>query len=351
MPTGQLFLECDRSGRILWMNDKCRQRLGEAASLVDSLVLDDSTELSRFLTDPDGPDKITGLFRRADGSSVPVCFYCFTQLAHSVILAAEVRERASDTLGVVNQDLIWLNSIVLEKYFRLLRAQHMLDSRLRRIHRNPGMVLIEQLERERARLGRELHSGPGQWLSAIGIHIELIGKKMPDLPGEIRQYLDRIASAANEAGAEIRAVSHRLHPLSWQSRDLPDALRHLWENSAIPETFQASLTLDPLLIEPPQAVRAAVYRAAQEAISNAARHSGATSISMSLSAQAGNLRLLVEDNGKGFDPAAPPASAGIGLTTIREQVESLGGHVHITSSPEGTKLEISVPLDPIDEQA
>jgi signal transduction histidine kinase len=348
IPPGQLFLECAADGRVLWMNEKCRQRLGEVSDLAGSFGAERSAELLRFLAACAGRDTFTGVFDRADGRRIPVKLYCFTRLAHGVILSAEVRGRVADRLGVVADELCWLQGIVLENFFRLLRVQQELDSRSRRSRRNSGLVLIEQLERERARLGRELHSGPGQWLSAITVHVELIEKKAPELPPEIREYLTRIAKAAAEAGAEIRAVAHRLHPLDWQTRSLPEALRNLWDNSGIPEKFQGSLTLKLLAAEPSPAARAAIYRAAQEALTNASRHSGATAVSLTLEEGAGSLYLKIEDNGRGFDPAVRPASGGIGLATIREQVEALGGNVGISSGPEGTKLEVSVPLESTD---
>lgn len=350
-PPGQLFIECAKDGRVLWMNEKARQRLGAISSLRESFAPEQAAELQRFLSDSEA-DIISGLFRRADGSSVPVSLSCFTRMVKSVILSAEVRERVSDRLGVVSDELLSMHGVVLSAYFRLLRAQQLLDSRLMPARRNPGLILIEQMERERARLARELHSGPGQWLSAITVHVELIGKLIDqehlELPAKFQEYMTRIANAAVEAGAEVRAVSHRLH-MDWQSLSLQDALRNLWNNSGIAEKFEASLTVEAIPGGLPIAVRAAIYRAAQEGLSNAVRHSGATVMKMSVEQSLDNLRLSIEDNGTGFDPNVRPSSGGIGLRSIREQVEILGGAVHIASGPEGTKLEVLVPIDPLDQ--
>src|SRR5207302_6800220 len=138
----------------------------------------------------------------------------------------------------------------LEWYFRLLRAHQDLDSRLGRGRRNPAAIISEQLERERARLARELHTGVGQALSAIKVHVELIEGKAPDLPTPVREFLDRIGQLAREAAAEVSAVSRRLHPLEWQGLSLVEAVRNLWQKSGIPERFQGSLDLPDLTAEP-----------------------------------------------------------------------------------------------------
>jgi signal transduction histidine kinase len=153
-------------------------------------------------------------------------------------------------------------------------------------------------------------------------------------------------SLARDAGSEVRAVSHRLHPPDWQAFGLTDALRNLWHNSGIPETFQGSLTVGPLDAEPSHPVRVAVYRIAQEGLSNAIRHAGATELALTLEQSPGWLLLRLQDNGHGFDVHARADAQGIGLRSIRDQVRLLGGKMHIQSDSEGTKLEVRIPLEP-----
>jgi two-component system, NarL family, sensor kinase len=103
--------------------------------------------------------------------------------------------------------------------------------------------------------------------------------------------------------------------------------------------------------QPDLDVKVLIYRAAQEAVSNIIRHSGATRVEASLQLQGSNLVLRFQDNGAGFDAArlfsSPPSLAGgIGLRTIREQAEALGGNLLVESGPDGTKLEITVPYQP-----
>ena len=286
----QLFLECDKNGRVLWMSDKARERLGEGVNLTEAFP--ELPALRRYLEECRTSQSLAGVLHRQQKPPLRVRLSCVLRSAGRVVLSAEVRERAWDRLEAASAQLIAMQNRVLQNYFRLLRIQQALDSRLNRGRRNAGCDISAQLERERARMARELHTGAGQLLSAINLHVELIERKAPDLPSEIRGYLERIAGLAREAGAEVRAVSHKHHPLDWQALGLLEALRKLWNESGIPERFQASLNLPAALTaEPSQPVRVAVYRIAQESISNAIHHSGATRLSFSLEGAEGRIGL------------------------------------------------------------
>jgi two-component system NarL family sensor kinase len=211
------------------------------------------------------------------------------------------------------------------------------------------LIPARQLELERQRLGRELHTGLGQLLSAIRLQLDLIARQMSDPAPGIRQALDRIGTLSAEALDLVRSISRRLHPPAWQGFPLETALRQLWEVSGITESFESSLTVDALPRQPSQDAKVLLYRAAQEAISNVIRHSHASRVSASLSLIGEDLLLRFEDNGVGFDAAtllAAPANltAGIGLRTIREQAEALGGMLRIESGSGGVKLEVAVGL-------
>jgi signal transduction histidine kinase len=100
----------------------------------------------------------------------------------------------------------------------------------------------------------------------------------------------------------------------------------------------------------PDAVRFAVYRAAQEGIANALRHSGAAALRLEMGQRDDQLYLVLEDNGNGFDARESlngkmnPAMRGIGLRAMRNEVQGLGGQFEIQSSPGGTKMEIALPI-------
>lgn len=328
------LLICDSEGRILWMNEGARCRLGSADCLPRSAAADlaGGADASILVTSPICEE-------RARLSRLLAC-------AGQILLLAEPAERADgdalDTLGSVGQNLTW-------GYFRLLRRSRALERHKRRPGRSAAAVWTEQVELLRAGLGRELHVGAGQALAGIRLHLELVQGALTEPPEAVSSGLERIGMLAEEALAQVRAVSHRLSSPDWQRLTLRDALENLWASSGIPRKYEADLRLAPLPAEPPLESRIAIYRAAQEAISNLIRHSGCTRVSLSLEECGGRLRLAVEDNGRGFDAAGllgakPRAGEGIGLRAMRDQIRELHGEFAVESGANGTKLTVSLPL-------
>lgn len=251
-------------------------------------------------------------------------------------------DRARSAL-VQGDSLLSLQHDLLLHYFRLERAE-------RRLARSGegGASAALQVELERQRLGRDLHTGVGQLLTAIRLQVDAVEMQLPDAPAAVRQALRRISTLAHDAQGQAHALSYRLHPPEWQRLALVDALRQLWELSGIPQSFDASLRIDLLPREPGLELKILAYRAAQEAFSNLTQHAHATLVEASLETRGGQLVLTVRDNGGGFDVTRllfAPASlaSGIGLRSIREQAACLGGKVDIRSGPEGTTLELSAP--------
>jgi two-component system NarL family sensor kinase len=244
--------------------------------------------------------------------------------------------------------LLQLQQNLLSHYFRLQNMERRLSSQARRRRRGAGSIAITHMEWERQRLGRELHTGVGQMLAAIRLQLELISAQSYPAPEPVQQALDRIQRLAEEALEQVRSVSKRLHPPEWQRLSLEAALRQLWDLSGIPQKYETDLRIEPMPLEPSLEVRVLIYRAVQEALANLSRHSRASSVRMILERAGEILHLVISDNGVGFDVerlfASPPSvSAGIGLRTIREQTNVLGGRFHLTSGPAGTTLEIVVP--------
>lgn len=245
-----------------------------------------------------------------------------------------------------------LQNSLIRQFFRLLLVERRLSLRVGQ-QKHGGGRAIRQMERERQRLGRELHTGIGQTLAAIRLQLEVIGVQLPEAPEGVTQALARISSLAADALDQVRSVSRRVHPPEWQRLSLPAALDQLWQMSGIPQRFEASLRMEELPREPELEIKVLFYRAAQEALSNLVRHARATRIEMVLARRGSGLSLRISDNGIGFDPArmfTAPASvdAGIGLRSIREQASAVGGRLDVESGPMGTGLLISAPYTPLE---
>lgn len=233
-------------------------------------------------------------------------------------------------------------------YFRLLEADRDLRARVRGTPKPLGEILADSLEAERQRLGRELHTGVGQALAGIHVHVNLLEAALSDPPEPVRKSLNRIVALAGTALEQVRGVSRRLYVPAWQAQSLAEALRGLWEASGISEKFAGTLDLRELSAEPPPEVRRAIYLVAQEGISNAIQHADARRVRLSLGEQAGHIVLEVADDGPGFRAPADrdrnAASAGIGLRSMRDLARQLGGDLQVRSTPEGATLTISLPV-------
>ncbi len=171
----------------------------------------------------------------------------------------------------------------------------------RKTGRSTGSVILKELERERSRIARELHAGAGQPLAGIKMNLEMLDDCFAALPPQGREALARLQTLAQQALEQVRAVSHSLQPPAWQNLTTGEALHNLIEVSGLVARLDVRLNLEPLSEEPPHATKIAIYRCAQECISNIVRHSGATSLTISLGARGSMLELRIEDNGSGFD--------------------------------------------------
>jgi two-component system NarL family sensor kinase len=202
-----------------------------------------------------------------------------------------------------------------------------------------------QVEKERQRLGRELHTGVGQLLAAVRIQVELIDQYLPERPRAVSEALERIGALASEALDQVRAVSRELYLPEWQRIPLPQAIASLWDRSGMKERFGGKLKLGPLACAPDPARKALVYRAAQEALSNVVRHSRATEVELALEYSDGRLLLTVEDNGVGMGSTQEtgPEAGGIGLRALRDEAAALGAELTLEDRSPGTRLRLSAP--------
>jgi signal transduction histidine kinase len=220
--------------------------------------------------------------------------------------------------------------------------------------RNAGRAIVRELERERSRIARDLHAGAGQPLAGIKLNLDMLDDCASALPQAGRDALARLQTLAEQALEQVRAVSHSLHPPDWQGLTTADALRYLVQSSGLMGRLEVEMDIRPLPEEPSHTVKIAIYRCAQECISNVARHSGATRLSLSLvplSRIAGGpwVELRLEDNGRGFAIEQSPSSTGvgrtgIGLQAIREHTKALGGSCDISSNGDGVRIRVQLPL-------
>jgi signal transduction histidine kinase len=321
-----MLMECDLLGRVLWMN-------GTASS-----ILRDPSHLSAGIIHRSSDPRDAGEIEDAH-----LQFWRVWQAANSVLIALQpVEAEPEDT-----RDLTLLQCRVSGHFLQLLGLERRLFTTVQQRRGRGGRKAVRQIELERQRLGRELHTGVGQMLAAIRLQLEVISTELPSPPAAVGRALSRISILAADTQGQVRDISRRLHPPEWQRLTLESAIRQLWEISGVPERFEASLEVGPLPWEPDLEVKILIYRGLQEALSNLARHSRATRIAVALQASGGQLILSIRDNGVGFDAqrvfSAPAnVASGIGLRSIREAAHQLGGKLDVETGPDGTKLVVSV---------
>jgi signal transduction histidine kinase len=203
--------------------------------------------------------------------------------------------------------------------------------------------LLAVQEDERRRFARELHDGVGQTLTALTLRLDAAADGATDSA----VAAERVASArrlAQDALLETHDLATRLRPARIEQLGLARALRDLAERSGCQVEMKiGSEASRPDLLSAHAGVE--VYRIVQEALANVARHSGVGVATVSLAVRDDVLRVVVEDAGRGFDPASV-RDGGLGLAGIRERTALLGGRVTIESAPgAGTRLALLVPVD------
>lgn len=202
---------------------------------------------------------------------------------------------------------------------------------------------------ERNRLAREIHDTIAQGLAGIVVHLETVADYLSDRPdGGERKHLERAAQLARESLTEARRSVYNLRPSAVEESGLPAALEQL-AAAARADGFETTFSVDhgARLDGLPPAAEDALYRAAQEALANVRKHSGASRVEVRLASGMGRVTLVVADDGRGFDPGEPVVQrqeGGFGLWAMRERLELTGGGLAVVSAPgRGVRVEAWVP--------
>ena len=210
--------------------------------------------------------------------------------------------------------------------------------------------LVEVQEGERRHLARELHDEIGQALTAAKINLQsIVGNGGSASFARLQQttaILDRLLG-------QVRQISLDLRPSMLDDLGLVPALRSLLDEQGRRASVGVRFSAENMPENFDPEIQTTCFRIAQEAITNAVRHANATQIDVDLRCENGKLRLLIRDNGVGFDVESVQAQAvGLGLIGITERAGLVDGRARIISSPgKGTTIEVVLPLSLRDERA
>ena len=202
--------------------------------------------------------------------------------------------------------------------------------------------LIEAQEQERARIGRELHDDINQRLAMLAIELELL----QDNPAEVGSRLQELRKQTTEISNDVQALSRELHSSKLEYLGIVAAMRsfckEFGDQQGMEVDFGSHDLPSPL---PSPEISLTLFRVLQEALHNAAKHSGVSHFEVQLWGRPGEIDLTVSDSGAGFDVQAAREGRGLGLTSMQERLKMVNGELSIESQPNrGTTIRARVSL-------
>jgi signal transduction histidine kinase len=287
----------------------------------EPLVVADATQDERFARDP--------YFADADCCSllaVPVVsrgtLRALLLLENRLMRAAFTAERLSAVNLIVSQLTVSLDNAQLYTELAASRAR-----------------VVATADQTRRRIERNLHDGAQQRLVSLALRLRMMHEVAPEA-GELRTQLDQALDEASGALEDLRDLSRGIHPAMLSERGLGPALRAVIRRSPIP--VQLELRVQERL---PEQVEVSAYYIVTEAMTNAAKHSSASTVTVEVQQEAfrGSLHINVTDDGVG----GADFTGGTGLVGLKDRAEALGGNIDLHSpAGGGTTLHIMLPLSP-----
>jgi len=202
---------------------------------------------------------------------------------------------------------------------------------------------VDGQENERKRIATEIHDSLGVLLSTSKMHITAIKDSSP----ENKALIDKATRFLDEAGGEMRKISHNMMPGLLSKLGLCEALEDLFDTLNDSEEIDARMEVIVAQKRLPENKDIMIYRVVQEMVNNTLKHAKAGKISLTIIVHPDQLNISYSDDGKGFDINEILGKKTMGVLSIRSRVKFLDGIIKIDSSPgNGTVYRISVPLNP-----
>lgn len=212
--------------------------------------------------------------------------------------------------------------------------------------------LIGAQETERTRIARELHDDIGQRLAVLSMQMHRAGKPVSNSPGRTHPSLEDLTANMNEIAKRVSEISHGLHSSVLDYLGLRTAILHEVQEFERHHRIKTSCEFEGLPEKLDGTLGLSLFRVVQEALHNVAKHSEATAVSVKLSGKGQQIMLEIQDNGRGFDVEQAKLAAGLGLISMNERINLLGGKFETRSAlGQGTTITATViNPDPLIEQ-
>jgi PAS domain S-box-containing protein len=319
----------DLQGRCTFCNQACLRILGY--ELVDELIgkkmhdlIHERREAGKSLpleecricraTD-EGVHVDNEALRRSNGTSFPAEYWRYPQLRGSEVVGAAVA-------------------------FVDITKRKMAEAALAAVNRK----LIDAQEQERSRIARELHDDIGQRLALMAMTLAQLQRSTYEA-AELPSQLGILQKQTSEVAADVQSLSHELHSSRLQYLGVVAAMRGFCKEFGEQQKVEIDFRTNDLPIPLSPEVSLCFFRVLQEALNNAAKHSGMRHFEVRLWETPDDVRLTISDSGSGFDVDAAKESRGLGLVSMEERLKLLRGTLTVESKLQGgTTIHASVPI-------
>lgn len=267
--------------------------------------------------------------------------------ANEIRKGIESDNKFSDTIKMFDNHYTVLfvgnsNLNIAQVYFRDITKRKILEDRLKKL----GNYLQEQIEEERNRIASELHDSIGQGLLLIKLRIQKIEQQLRSASSE-KEFI-QLDNILQDTISELKTIIYNLRPKILDELGLGPAITSLVSLVTDQSGIKGSLNIHNLNSRLDKRIELFTFRLAQETLNNIMKHSHAGEFNLIVQENPNNLRLIVSDNGIGFDLKTvgnQQELGGFGLLNMKERVESFGGEIKIDSTPgEGTVVMATIPI-------
>jgi signal transduction histidine kinase len=265
------------------------------------------------------------------------CYAILPMVTRNRLLGVLLVDNPASGRPITPDDLVSLTNIASQAAMAIGSVQLCID-RTQRL----------AIEEERSRIAMEIHDAISQQLYGITYTLDASVKLLPDHADEVRHRLSYLLPQAQHATAASRHAIFDLWPNELDAERFGAELRGYAQDIAPATELQVGIQLDPHFNALAIGIRRQFYRIAQEALANTVKHAQARHVEITFTIEATELRLMIVDDGQGFDPAGNRLESNqrphFGLLSMRERAQSLGGSLQIESYPErGTRITVVLP--------
>jgi signal transduction histidine kinase len=269
-----------------------------------------------------------------------------TEKSDRLIEQQQNRIKFQNYLFVGIAGLVILVSLLLFSVYKRnkLRQETAMKTQLMKQQEAAVKAVMEAEENERQRIAKDLHDGLGQMMSAAKMNLSAFESEIHFANAEQKNSFAKIITLLDESCKEVRTVSHIMMPNALLKNNLGTAI-HEFADKISSKSLQVHVSAEGLDERVDSNIEIVLYRVIQECVNNVIKHSGATTLDISLIRDKDGISGTIEDNGKGFDITDKEQFEGIGLKNIITRIEYLKGTVDFDSAPgRGTVVALHVPV-------